>query len=118
MKKGGIAFLLNRVGVLGDDTEFEVSTPTTVAGIRGTAFYVRVESEDSSYICTCNGELETHGHGGEHRQSLAGEHHNALRYRRDADGSVTAEPGEMLYHTDDDMNLLAFKLDYRIPWGF
>ena len=34
---------------------FLVRTPSAVAGVRGTSFFMKVESPTSTYVCACNG---------------------------------------------------------------
>jgi len=118
LEKGALALLLNRLAVLGGDEEFQVTTPVAIAGVRGTAFFVKVESETSTYICACNGSLDTLDASGTTEVPLSSQHHMALRYSLDGAGQVvTSSPG-LLYHDDEDMEALAGRIDETIAWGY
>lgn len=118
LEKGTLALLLNRLAVLGGDEEFQVTTPVAIAGVRGTAFFVKVESETSTYICACNGSLDTVDASGTTEVPLSSQHHMALRYSLDGAGQVvTSSPG-LLYHGDEDMEALAERIGDSIDWGY
>ena len=118
VEKGALALLLNRLAVLGGDEEFQVTTPVAIAGVRGTAFFVKVESETSTYICACNGSLDTVDTSGTTEVPLSSRHHMALRYALDGAGKVvTSSPG-LLYHDDEDMEALAGRIDETIDWAY
>lgn len=60
VKAGAIANVFKKLGRGSQQKGYRlaVTTPTAVAGIRGTSFYVRVESKESTYVCDCNGRIE------------------------------------------------------------
>lgn len=93
-----------------------LETPTTVAGVRGTLFFARVESADSTYVCTCYGELEMEGPGFD-PFSVSSVHHAARRFTRATNGSVGVVEAPLLYHDDDDMSALAAKVGITVDWG-
>lgn len=118
MEKGAMALVLNRLAVLGGDEEFQVTTPVAIAGVRGTAFFIKVESATSTYICACNGSLETVDSSGVTEVPLSSQHHMALRYALDGAGQVvTSSPG-LLYHNDEGMEDLAGRIGDSIDWGY
>jgi hypothetical protein len=95
---------------------FQLSTPTAVAGIRGTVFYVRVEDPDNTYICTCNGATRLADVGGTFRRYVRSDRHKALRFSREGD-RIEATPAPLLYHDNAGMDALASRIGVRIPWG-
>ena len=44
-------------------SSYEVETHNTVAGVRGTVFYMEARSQKKTYICACDGEVEIVGAG-------------------------------------------------------
>lgn len=117
LRMGGIAYVLNKLAVLKKTDEFEITTPTMVASVRGTAFYMRVISDEESYICICNGTINTADDGATQSQSTTADHHKAYTYTRGSNGKVAVNSAKMLYHSDEDMDQLAEKIDYEIPWS-
>ncbi len=116
--RGSMSFLLKRLSALdAEEPEFLVDTPSAAFGVRGTAFYVVIESAASSYVCACNGSLQVEDAAGGNIQELTGYHHNALRINKTGDGTFEFSAPGRLYHDDDDLNILAKSIDERIPWG-
>ncbi len=116
--RGTMAFLLTRLSALdAEEPEFLVDTPSAAFGVRGTAFFIAVESAVSSYVCACNGSLHVEDAAGGNIQELTGYHHKALRIKKAGDGSFEFSDPGLLYHDDDDMNNLAHSIDETIPWG-
>ena len=120
LQKGAVAMVLRNLNPLisgkpGDELRFTIKTSTTVAGVRGTCFFVAVEDENNTYVCACNGAIHLEGSGGEFAQNLASSHHQEIRVTRSASGiSVSAAP--MLYHTDGDVEAIAARIDEKIDW--
>ena len=80
----------------------QVSTPTAVAGIRGTGIYVESEA-DRSYVCLCYGSAELSSTtNAETRESLNTHHHDAPRYI----SAVGIVPAPVMNHTDAELTLL------------
>ena len=98
------------------DSRFLLETNTAVAGIRGTTFFVKVESEDSTFICTCHGTLALEPQNGGDPFNVTNYKHEAYRFRR-SDDQVIVEPEADLYHSSDDLNKLADRIGVTIPWG-
>jgi len=114
VRRGTVAAVfegLETIGV-GDDRTFRVGTPTTVAGVRGTVFFVRVESEDSTYVCTCHGELSFD----DGNMTVRAARHNASRFVRTADG-IVAEAAPEIYHDSASLNAVADVVGVTIQWG-
>lgn len=80
----------------------QVSTPTAVAGIRGTGIYVEAEAE-RSYVCLCYGSAELSSRqNAALSESLRTSHHDAPRYI----SSSGIVPAPVKDHSDDELFLL------------
>jgi hypothetical protein len=96
---GLLSVLTHRAG-----RRFSVRTPTAVAAVRGTDFYVEVGSKQEVDVCICKGALEVTAAGME-PLPMAAEHH--LNYRFWPVKSGTArEKSPMIGHTDADLEAL------------
>ena len=115
LKKGSIASVFEKMKkVIGSNEEFKIITPSATAGIRGTAFYIKVEDEFNTYICTCNGSLTLYGEDIENFISTSA-HHKAYRFTESGD-EVQVANASMLYHDDPKMNSVAKVIGETIPW--
>jgi hypothetical protein len=102
---------LESIGTGPSDT-FRIHTPSTVAGVRGTAFFVRIEDADRTYVCTCHGVMEFTEQG----LTVRAARHAATRFIR-RDGVVVAEEAPELYHDSDSLNAVADVAGVTIAWG-
>ncbi|MBN1834714.1 MAG: FecR domain-containing protein [Spirochaetales bacterium] len=117
LQKGALAavfYKLQRLSASGG--AFRLQTPTAVAGVRGTAFYIRVETPERTYICTCNGRTRLSDIGESFRREVTSDHHKALRFVRQGT-VIKAVQAPLLYHDDPLMDGLAARIGARIPWG-
>jgi ferric-dicitrate binding protein FerR (iron transport regulator) len=116
LQKGAIAMVLrNLAAAKGSQVRFSIKTSTTVAGVRGTCFLVKVEDDNNTFICCCNGAIHLEGEGGAFAQNLTSSHHQEVRVTRAQTGlSVGAAP--MLYHTDADVEGIAARIGEKIDW--
>lgn len=115
LRRGQFAAVFDRLETIGmgaNDT-FRVDTPSTVAGVRGTAFFVAVESEDQTYVCTCNGTLNF-GPSGDLTVTAA--RHEANRFVAEGD-AVRRVSAPEIYHNTDEFNRLAEVVNVTIEWG-
>jgi hypothetical protein len=116
LKAGAIAMVLrNLAPAPAGELRFSIRTPTAVAGVRGTCFFVKVEDENDSYICACNGALRLEGEGGSFTQNLAASHHREVRVSRTAAG-ITVSAAPLEYHTDGDVETVAARIGETIDW--
>ncbi len=114
LKKGAISAVFTKLDkFLNDDKDFTISTTSTVAGIRGTVFFIKVEDEENTYLCICNGKLNITKRN--EILSVSSAHHKAYRFTKVND-SVTTTNAKMLYHDDDKMEKVAKRIEYTIPW--
>lgn len=114
IRNGAIAAVFNgleSVGTGPDDT-FRVQTPSTIAGVRGTAFYIKIEDADNTYVCTCHGILEFAESGLVVRAAK----HAATRFTR-SNGDVSATPASEEYHDTEGLNAVADVAGVTIAWG-
>lgn len=81
---------------------FAVSTPTAVAAVRGTDFYVDAGPEGSN-VCICKGKLDVSGKGLP-RFPLAAEHH--LNHFLKAGAKTTHAEAPMTGHDDAELDML------------
>jgi len=115
--RGAVAAVFDKLQELGNDGQLAVRTPTAVGGVRGTVFYVRVEDEDRTFFCVCNGSVHLDSADQDQAQLVSAPHHSGLRFIRGADGSIFTEIPEMAYHTDDEMESLAARINAQIDWN-
>jgi hypothetical protein len=84
-------------------TPFQAATPTVLAGVRGTVFFLRVYDRERTYLCDCNGKLDLYDAGsGRQLRSVSSVYHTAFLLSR-VDGGVQIERSGLLYHEDQDI---------------
>ena len=116
LRLGALTLVLKNLpsGAVGEN--LLVRTPTVVAGVRGTSFFVKVESPSSTYVCACNGVVQVLGADGSLLSELVASHHKAVRVAGSTDQpQVTDAP--LLYHTDEDVEKVAAAIGYKIDWS-
>ncbi|GAB6089999.1 FecR family protein [Spirochaeta dissipatitropha] len=114
IQRGSVAAVfegLQTIGV-GPARSLNVRTPVAVAGVRGTVFYIKVESQDSTYVCTCHGELVFE----DGKYTVRSARHNANRFFRE-DDRVRFEEAEELYHDSASLDAVAETAGVNIRWG-
>jgi hypothetical protein len=117
LKRGAMAAVFSKLQTLSDTGGiFRLQTPTAMAGVRGTAFFIKVEDENNTYICTCNGQLGLADVEQGNARTVRSERHSAYRFSRSAEG-IRSTKAPLLYHNDSTLNFLAAKIRVRIPWG-
>jgi hypothetical protein len=118
LQKGALTLVLkNLVNGAAGDHSFFVRTPTAAAGVRGTSFFMKVESADTTYICMCNGAARIDGGPDPAGLDLESSHHAAYRLSTDQAGTPTVSTAPLLYHDDEDMEGLAAKIGVSIDWS-
>lgn len=94
---------------------YNIKTPTGIAAIRGTAYFIHIESPDSTYFCVCNGTVSIKG---ETEETITSTHHKAMRITKKPDSKLSSDKNApLLYHTDADIEQLAEKIGEKINWN-
>lgn len=109
LNKGWFAAVKNA-----NEQKLEVVTPTTVAAVRGTSLCMKVESETSTYACTCNGTVHFHADGIAEEAVTAAEH-SAIRFVKEGE-SVKKEEAGLEFHDNAGIETLAKKIDHPLDW--
>ena len=114
IKKGAMGSVFSRLKkLLPQGDALNLNTPSASAGVRGTAFYIRVEDENNTYICTCNGSLDLSA--GNENIKTETQYHKAYRFTQDGEDIRVSSAG-LLYHENEDMDKLASRINQTIPW--
>ncbi len=96
--------------------EFKISTPTLIAGVRGTSLCMKVENNKQVYFCTCNGTITLMDKNGEKKHDVTNAHHGAERYILNDDGKIEIKKSGMEFHDDTSIDNLAKKIDVKVDW--
>jgi len=116
LRLGALTLVLKNLSAGTAAENFLVRTPTTVAGVRGTSFFISVESPTSTYVCACNGAVQVLGPDGSVLKELVASHHKAVRVTGGV-GTPQVTDAPMLYHTDKDLEAVASDIGYTINWN-
>lgn len=93
----------------------KVVTQTVTAGIRGTAIYVEARPE-STYFCTCYGQVDLAHSNGKETKPVSASHHNAYVVHATAQPGGLFESAEMRNHHDDELVLLERMVGRKPPF--
>src|SRR5271157_1184811 len=116
LRQGALTLVLKQLTVGATGQGFLVRTPSATAGVRGTSFFMKVESATSTYVCACNGDVQVFGRDGTLARELAASHHKAVHI--DTSGSAPQiQEAPRLYHTDADLEGVAAALGFKIDWN-
>ena len=116
LRQGALTLCLKHLAVGERGEGFLVRTPSAVCGVRGTSFFMKVESPTSTYVCACNGVVQILGQDGSLLREIAGSHHKGVRIG-DTGASPQLADAPMLYHTDADVEKVAAAIGYKIDWN-
>lgn len=116
LRQGALTLVLKRISAGAGGEAFLVRTPSAVAGVRGTSFFIKVENPTSTYVCACNGVVQVLGPDGSQLKELAGSHHKGARIQN-AGGTQQLADAPLLYHTDADLEKVAAAIGYKIDWN-
>lgn len=95
--------------------EFVIKTPTVAAAVRGTIFYIGVESPDKTYACVCNGKIHFKPEGADKEELIQASHHAANYYTREQ-GKIRIEKAGLKYHSDGVLDKKAASIGEKIDW--
>jgi hypothetical protein len=116
LRQGALTLVLKKLFVGANGEGFRVRTPSAVAGVRGTSFFMKIESPTSTYVCACNGAVEVLGADGSPLKELAASHHKAVRIESTG-GAPGITDAPRLYHTDADLEGVAAAIGFKIDWN-
>ncbi len=104
------------VSIWGKGEQRHISTPTMVAGIRGTGVYTEVlENQDSrSYFCTCYGSVTLEA--GTDKKFSSTSYHEAFWGEPRAVRGRYLTPAKMLNHADEELEYLAQLVQQKTAW--
>ena len=116
LRQGALTLVLKRLSTSANGENFLVRTSSAVAGVRGTSFFVKVESPTSTYVCACNGAVQLLGVDGSLLRELVASHHKGVRIEGSGNTPQVSD-APMLYHTDADVEKVAADIGYKIDWN-
>lgn len=116
LRQGALTLVLKQLFSGEKGEGFLVRTPSAVAGVRGTSFFMKVESPTSTYVCACNGAVQVLGKDGSLLKELASAHHKAVRIESGGTAALMSD-APRLYHTDADLEKVASVIGYTIDWN-
>lgn len=96
LKTGGLLSVLHKLA-----GGFEVKTPSAVAAVRGTEFYVEARGEKDTYVCICDGKVDVSARGasGKPIAMKSKKKHKSLLFTLGESG-LAKKPAKMEGHTD------------------
>jgi hypothetical protein len=115
LKKGTLILVLKKLATVAGGPSFTVRTPSAVAGVRGTSFFINAVDASTTYICSCNGAVHVEDLRGGSAHDVVSAHHKAFVFTSTAAGSTVAD-STLLYHTDADMEKVASDIGVGIDW--
>jgi hypothetical protein len=116
LRQGALTLVLKKIAPGANGQAFRVRTASAVAGVRGTSFFIKVESDTRTYVCACNGDVEVLDTDGGTLQDLAASHHKAV-WISSPTGTAQLADAPLLYHTDADMQQTAADIGVTINWN-
>lgn len=96
------------------ERRFSVRTPTVVAAVRGTDFFVEVGAQQQVDICICHGALKVTGKGME-PVAMKSADHSGLRFWPVKSGTAHAKGDVMSEHNDAEIETLRALLAAEKP---
>lgn len=119
IEKGTITAVLRKLNKL-DGGGLSVKTPSAVAGVRGTSFFVRVKPEEKeTYVCICNGRINLALKDGTQSMVKEANHHDGTVFTGEGNDITIKKQGAGFDHghTDKDLENLAAKIGEKMDWA-
>jgi hypothetical protein len=103
LHSGGILAALPRL-----KSKFKIATPSVVAAVRGTDFYIEVRSNTVTYLCVCEGTIELSGKGVNSKKlpTITGAHHDEPTLLTLQGSRLRMKKAPMNGHTDAEIAAL------------
>ncbi len=112
LKRGHLAAVIkNRRNI----QDFRVMARTVTASVRGTAFFIGMDSPEETYTCTCNGRVSYLASGETEAKVIAAPHHHAVNYNQKGT-IIETTPGVLKGHDDSAVEALAAAIGEKIDW--
>jgi ferric-dicitrate binding protein FerR (iron transport regulator) len=115
LKQGALIMVLKNLTVGADGAGFKLRTPSAVADVRGTSFFVKAVDASTTYVCCCNGALHVQDYAGGTPTNIEAPHHKAYVFQTKAAG-IGVTDSTLLYHSDADMQKVASDVGVTIDW--
>jgi hypothetical protein len=118
IEKGTVTAVLRKLDKAAGG-QMKVTTPSLVAGVRGTSFCAWVSgTSDETYFCTCNGKIEFVPGGTGKGIIEEASHHEALVFTGVGEAVTVTVPGPEVNHrhTDADLETLAARIGEKMDW--
>jgi hypothetical protein len=119
IERGTVTAVFRKLGKL-TGGRMEVGTPSLVAGIRGTSFFLWVSPDSQeTYFCTCNGKLEFSPGSKLEKILSEASHHDALIFNGTGETVTVSKPGPGYNHRhgDADLETLAARIGETMDWS-
>jgi hypothetical protein len=114
LEKGSVTSVLRQLDKVSQGSGFTVQTKIASAAVRGTSFCVWADAS-STYVCACNGSVDTLDANGSNDQFLSSAHHVARLYSLGESG-ITMEEAGVKFHDDALVEAVAAKIGATIDW--
>ena len=98
------------LNILEKHSRYLVRTPSAVAAVRGTIFFVSVIDDNKTYYCACNGTIAIQDDQQRELTSLSSSHHKPGYCEREGSDLSMAD-AEMLDHDDIEIFELMYRMD-------
>ena len=118
LDQGGLAVVQSKARFLSREKSWTVRTPTTIAAVRGTAYYINAENVDSTYFCLCNGKIHLEDTQDWRALEYEAKAHQGVRFYREGDQIVYEDAPNSYgsHHSDEAMESLADLVNVAIDW--
>jgi len=98
------------LSILEKKSRYLVRTPSAVAAVRGTIFFVSVIDDNKTYYCACNGTIDIEDDQHKNLAVLSSSHHKPSYCDRDGE-NLSMTDAEMLDHDDLEIFGLMYRMD-------
>ena len=98
------------LNILEKKSDYKIRTPSAVAAVRGTIFFVSVLDQLKSYVCACNGTIALEDSTQNELTQLSAAHHKS-NFCEKLNGQVQLSDAEMMQHDDLEIFDFMYRLD-------
>ena len=115
LKQGALILVLKNLTAGSGVSGFRLRTPSALAGVRGTSFFVKAVDARNTYVCCCNGAVHVEDAAGGSPMDITAPHHKAYLFQT-TDSGIGLVDSTLLYHSDADMEKVASGVGVTIDW--